>query len=448
MIKLLREAWTLAIEALSWMELQGLNEKLALTRTAKQLKITDVNVLRLAHKMVLETTRKRNLLDFILNNVLKPRSIRQFKLGVREFLRLYAHEIHFEKAKFEDAIEMVRTGRAILGWQELHEVEDVLGEIYNVKLNELLENLPDEERVSLTTYNPKWFVKYCFKVFGRNEALKILESGKKNPPFYVRINTLKGLEKELLKRLYADGIRLRKVEGLRYTYEVLSFEKPLNRTKSFKEGLFYIQDKASCLATEVANPLPNTTVFDVCAAPGAKTSFMAQLMENKGKIYSIDYSRRRMEVWKKEIKRMGVKNAQPIIADACNPLPLKIQADLIVLDPPCTSTGAFAKLPSAKWRLNKRSPLKMSQIQWQMLINCAEKVKSGGHLVYSTCSICLEENELLIEKFLKLFPEFKLVKAEPWIGMPGLRGLNRCQRLYPHIHTCNGFFVAKLLKEY
>ena len=174
---------------------------------------------------------------------------------------------------------------------------------------------------------------------------------------------------------------------------------------------------------------------------------MAQLMENRGLICSIDYSRRRMNVWKNEIKRMGVKIAKPIIADACNPLPLNAEVDLVVLDPPCTSTGAFAKLPSAKWRLNKRSPFKMAEIQWKMLLNCAEKMKPGGCLVYSTCSICLEENELLIERFIRLFPEFKLVKAEPWIGNPGLRGLTKCQRLYPHLHNCNGFFVAKLIRE-
>jgi len=89
----------------------------------------------------------------------------------------------------------------------------------------------------------------------------------------------------------------------------------------------------------------------------------------------------------------------------------------------------------------------MAEIQWKMLLNSAEKVKSGGHLIYSTCSICLEENELLIERFLRLFPDFRLVKTKPWIGKPGLRGLTECQRLYPHLHNCNGFFVAKLLKE-
>ena len=444
---MLREAWALAIEALSWMELEGLNEKLALARVSKQLEVKDINALRLAHKMVLETTRKRNLIDYILNKILQPRSIGEFKLGVKQFLRLYTHEIHFEKAKFEEAIDMVRTGRAILGWRELHNLENVFGEILNFDLKEEIKRLGDEERISLLTYNPRWFVRYCFRVFGRNEALKLLESGMKSPPAYIRLNTLKGIEKKILKSLAADGIRLKKVEGLRYTYRVLSTEKPLNRTKSFTEGLFYIQDLASCLAAEVADPKPGMTILDVCAAPGAKTSFMAQLMENRGRIYSIDYSKRRMNVWKNEIRRMGVKIAKPIIADACNPLPVNVKVDLVILDPPCTSTGAFAKLPSAKWRLNKRSPIKMAEIQWKMLLNSAEKVKLGGHLIYSTCSICLEENELLIERFLRLFPDFRLVKAKPWIGKPGLKGLTECQRLYPHLHNCNGFFVAKLLKE-
>ena len=444
---MLREAWTLAIEALSWMELEGLNEKLALAKASKQLEVKDVNALRLAHKMVLETMRKRNVIDFILSKVLQPHSLGEFKLGIKEFLRLYTHEIHFEKAKFEEATDIVRTGRAILGWRELHSLEGVFGEIFNFDLKGAISELGDEERVSLLTYNPRWFVRYCFRVFGRSEALKILESGMRNPPVYIRLNTLRASEKKILKSLAAEGVRLRKVEGLRYTYKVLSTEKPLNRTKSFAEGLFYIQDLASCLAAEVADPKPGMTVLDVCAAPGAKTSFMAQLMENRGRIYSIDYSRRRMTVWKNEIKRMGVKIARPIIADACNPLPVNVEADLVVLDPPCTSTGAFAKLPSAKWRLTKRSPFKMAEIQWKMLVNCAEKVRPSGCLIYSTCSICLEENEFLIEKFLRLFPDFRLVRAEPWIGKPGLRSLAECQRLYPHIHNCNGFFVAKFVRE-
>ena len=187
---------------------------------------------------------------------------------------------------------------------------------------------------------------------------------------------------------------------------------------SYKEGLFYIQDKASCFAAEAADPKPGSMVFDVCAAPGAKTTYLAQLMHNEGSIASVDFSNRRMKVWKKETARMGAKIAEPIIADACASLPFKGEADLVVLDPPCTSTGVFAKQPSAKWRLRPKSIEKMAAIQWQMINSCAEKVASGGALTYSTCSITVEENEMIIERFLKWHPEFTLteITAENWLA--------------------------------
>ncbi|MEJ2241301.1 MAG: hypothetical protein P8Y18_04060, partial [Candidatus Bathyarchaeota archaeon] len=126
---------------------------------------------------------------------------------------------------------------------------------------------------------------------------------------------------------------------------------------------------------------------------------------------------------------------------------INMSADLVILDPPCTSTGTFGKTPEAKWRLTKRSIMGMVKIQCEMIDECAKYVRNGGFLIYSTCSITLEENEMVIENFLRLNPEFSLIKTEPRIGLPGLRGLTKCQRLYPHIHQCNGFFIAKLKKE-
>jgi 16S rRNA (cytosine967-C5)-methyltransferase len=207
-----------------------------------------------------------------------------------------------------------------------------------------------------------------------------------------------------------------------------------------------VQDKASCFAAEAADPKLGMMVLDVCAAPGAKTTYLAQLMQNKGLVCSVDYSRRRMRVWWTEVGRMWVEIAEPIIADARCSLPFNGEADLVILDPPCTSTGVFAKLPAAKWRLTQKSIEKMTEIQWQMINNCAEKVKPGGVLAYSTCSVTVEENEMIIERFLKQHPEFQLAEIQPKMGLPGLRGLEKCQRLYPHIHRSNGFFIAKLLK--
>ena len=443
---MLSEAWTLAIEALSWIELEGLSERLALARASKQLAVKDANAIGLAHRLVWETSKRKNFIDFILNSVLPPKSVRNFKLGVKSFLRLYVYETRIRNVDFKTASNIAQMGRSILGWRELSEVEEVLGQLLTVDFHQILKGLGDEERTALLTAHPLWFVKYCFHLFGRHEALWFLESSDETAPTYIRINTLKGQEETLLRNIEADGITLEKVQHLRYAYRVAG-KRPIMGTRSFKEGFFYVQDKASCLAAEVANAEAGMTVLDVCAAPGAKTTYLAQLMENKGIIFSLDYSKRRMNVWRQEIRRMGVKIAIPITADASKPLPVKLRADLLFLDPPCTSTGTFRKLPSAKWRLTKRSIMRMAGFQWKMFEACADLVKDQGHLIYSTCSVTVEENEMLIEKFLKWHPDFKIVDAKPWIGLPGMRGLTKCQRLYPHIHDCNGFFIAKMQKE-
>jgi 16S rRNA (cytosine967-C5)-methyltransferase len=448
---LLKEAWTVAIETLSWMEMQKLSERLALAKTIKQLGISDTDAVRLAHMLVCETVRRRNFIDAYINNVLKPKSLSNFNFGVQAFLRLYVYQTrvakNWAKIDIKEAENIAGLARSILGWKTVRKVESVLGLLLTQNPKLIFEGISDEERVGLATFHPTWFVKYCFKLFGRSEALKLLEANLQSPPIYIRLNTLKADENAILTKIAEEGIKTEKVKELKHAYKVLSVKQPLTCTKSFQEGLFYIQDKASCFAAEVANPKPEMTVLDVCAAPGAKTTYLAQLMQNRGVIYSLDYSRRRMAVWKGEITCMGVEIVTPIIADACNPLPVTIEADVVVLDPPCTSTGAFGKLPSAKWRLTRRSVDKMAEIQWQMINNCAEKVKHGGTLIYSTCSITAEENEMLIERFLKWHPEFSLADVTPKIGLPGLRGMEKCRRLYPHMHECNGFFIARLLKS-
>jgi 16S rRNA (cytosine967-C5)-methyltransferase len=446
-VKMLRDAWTLAIETLSWIELQRSGERLALNRAAKQLGIKDPKVVGLAHRLVSETLRKKNYIDFLLNSVLAPRSLNNFKLGQRAFLRLYFHETKMTNGNLEKASRIARMGRSILGWQELTDVEEILGKILSINTDNTLKGLDEVEKVGLLTYHPPWFVKYCYRLLGRKEALMFLEKATEIPPTYVRLNTLKAPEETLLKKIEDEKIVLEKVQQLKHSYRLVQSKKPPIRTQSFREGFFYQQDKASCLAAEISDPKAGTTVLDVCAAPGAKTTYLAQLMENRGEIISVDYSKRRIRVWNIETERMGANIASPIVADARKTLPLNTSADLVVLDPPCTSTGTFGKTPGAKWRLTKRSILGMAKIQGEMIENCTEYTRNGGFLVYSTCSITVEENEMVIERFLELHPEFKLVNTTPKIGLPGLRGLIKCQRLYPHIHECNGFFVAKLMKE-
>jgi 16S rRNA (cytosine967-C5)-methyltransferase len=431
--------------------MRRLNERSALARTVKQLGVSDASAVRYAYGLIVETTRRKNLIDKFINTALAPKIIGEFDLGIQSFLRLYVYQTRVAKnwvrINIKEAENIASVGRAILGWETIREVEPYLGFLLTQPLAPILEAATETEKIALDTYHPAWFVEYCIKLFGKDEAAAFLKGSLYPPPTYVRLNTLFASEEEILARLAGEGVKLEKVALLKYTYKVTELKTPLNTLQSLKEGLFYVQDKASCFATQAADPKPGNTVFDVCAAPGAKTTFIAQLMQNQGAIYSIDFSAKRMKTWKKEIPRMGTKIAEPIIADARVSVPISGEADLVILDPPCTSTGVFAKQPSAKWRLSPKSVQNMAEIQRQMIGNCAEKVAVGGVLAYSTCSITVEENEGIIERFLTEHSEFTLEDIEPKIGMPGLNGLIKCQRLYPHIHHCNGFFIAKLRKK-
>ena len=445
---LLKNAWTIAIETLSWIEMQRLNEHIALVKTIKQLNETNSNAIRYAYGLVVETIRRRNLIDKFIDTVIAPKTIEEFNLGVQSFLRLYVYQTrvakNWTKYNLQEAQNIASTARSILGWKTMLSIEPYLGFLLTKNLQPILEASGDEERLSLETFHPQWFVNYCVTLLGPEEAAFFLRASNILTPTYIRINTLKGELDEIVQKIVGEGVKLQKVESLQDVYKVSEFKQPLHTLESFKLGLFYVQDKASCFAAQTASPKPGNKLLDVCAAPGAKTTYLAQLMQNRGSILSVDFSKRRMKTWRQEVNYMGVTIAEAVVASACLSLPSVGMVDVVVLDPPCTSTGVFAKQPSAKWRLSKNSVENMAEVQQQMLVNCARHVVVGGYLVYSTCSVTVEENEMVVERFLVEHPEFRLVEIAPEFGLPGLRGLIQCRRLYPHLHECNGFFVAKL----
>jgi 16S rRNA (cytosine967-C5)-methyltransferase len=448
---LLRDAWTLAVKTLGQVELRKLNERLALNRTARQSGITNLNALRIAYGLVVETERRLNVIDVFIDSIIKPKHVGGISLAEQAFLRLYVYQTRvvrdWAEGDTEEAARIAKIGRAVAGWKTLRPIESYLGFLLTRQIESIVKAATDAEQIAFTTFHPAWFVEYCFNLFGRDAATAFLAGSICPPPTFVRLNTLKASQEEIVAKLEAEGVKLEKAEPLKHAYKVAHTNQPLSVTASYREGLFFVQDKASCFAAEVADPREDRMILDVCAAPGAKTTYLAQLMQNRGAIYSLDYSTRRMKTWKQENKRMGIAIAEPVIADACTPLPFNIEADVAVLDPPCTSTGVFGRQPSAKWRLTPKSIESMAEIQWRMINNVAEQVKSGGILAYSTCSVTVEENEMIIERFLKWHPEFSTAEIEPQLGLPGLRGLSKCRRLYPHLHESNGFFIAKLKKD-
>jgi len=438
------EVLALAIETLSWMDLRRINERLALRRTARQLHIQDEAVLRHAFRLIMEVTRRKNAIDHLATQALGQRSLDDLSLGVRSFLRIYVSEVKYGGSAYKEAVEMAGLARGILGPRELAPIEEALELTSHLEIQ--FEGLSRDEATALRTFHPAWYVRYCWELIGEEEAQKLLQAP--DPSTYVRINSLKGADEGILEILRRERVKLEGEAGMGQTFRVVDQLRPLNLLEAYREGLFTVQDKASVLAGLVAAPEPGMTVLDICAAPGIKTGHLAQLMEGRGRILSLDFSERRLKTWQKEMTRLGVENAVPVQGDARKPGDFPdVEADLILVDPPCTGTGTFNRVPSGKWRLSRRSIDRMATVQRDILNNCAGKVREGGSIVYCTCSITEEENERVTWNFLRANSDYRLVEAEPRFGLPGLMGQSEAQRLYPHIHRCNGFYVARLTRS-
>lgn len=441
----MRNAVALAVEAMSWMEHEGLSERAAFARASKQLRVTEPNQLRTAQLLIFETTRRRNFIDYLIQSALGEQfDPGSFQHGVTSFMRVFCYWAKFHGASDDDLIRILHAARSVLGWKTLQPIEYLLGRILALDLPEATARVSADEALALNVFHPTWFVSASTTLLGRSAALKLMRRNVDRPPLYIRLNTLRGSEETCLREIDRAGIEVKPVEHLPLTFKVLSSRRPIVRTEAHRHGRIAVQDKASILASVVAEPKPGDMAIDVCAAPGAKTTHLAQLMQNEGTIYSIDRSSHRMSFWRREISRLGVGIAHPLLADASKPLPINVEADVVILDPPCSNTGTFWKSPAAKWAVTPERVRQLAANQRAMLENAACLVREGGTLVYSTCSILAEENERVVNGFLRVNPDFKAVQPSPRIGLPGLYGSERSQRLYPHIHDCNGHFLSKM----
>jgi len=424
--------WTIAIEALSWVELSRITEREAINKTTRQLKINVPVTTRKATRLVTETLRRKNYLDHLINHNLEPENIKDFSIGVQSFLRLYAHLRTIEKIDEATSFDYVSHGEEILGKKMIAPVHEALDLIPYTDLD--FTGFNKVKKIALTTYYPEWYVQYCLQNFGEQRTSGLLEA--QEYPRYLRVNTLKA-DQGVVANLREKGNTLSKVQTIDSLYQI-QIDQSVTQTPEYQKGQYVIQDKSSVLAVQAASPEPGQTVLDICAAPGLKTSYLAQLMKNEGKIYSIDYSESRMKSWTQIIRKLGVEIAEPLICDAtkkkCYP---DVLVDLVFIDPPCTGTGLFVRHPSSKWRVNRRSIRRMAGIQRRILETSSQFLKTEGILVYCTCSITLEENEHLISDFLEKHPEYKLTEMNPFIGSPGLEGMNHAQTGFSSLNWSN-----------
>jgi 16S rRNA (cytosine967-C5)-methyltransferase len=442
-LTLLKQAWTVAIEALSWAELKEMNEDAAIRKTLKQLKIKDRKVATDAGILLYEVMKRRNAIDYLIKSTLEPEKFNALDLGLRSFLRVYTYTIHYGSHSYLEAHQLTEHARGILGEKKIKPIEEAIDLIPHQEIP--WEEISKEEETAYRCFLPSWYVKHIYKTFDERSATDLIQPI--DTPKYIRINTLKE-DDSVINQLNKQGFQFEIVPKLNNTYHILGDSTGLTDTKSYREGALILQDKASILVGEVTAPEPSNTVLDICAAPGVKTSHLAQIMGNKGRIISIDSDERRLASWRRLIDKMGVTNAESMLLDATSDYNISTsKVDIVLLDPPCSGTGTFNNIPSSKWSLTLKSIKEKAGIQKILIEKAATHLKKGGFLIYSTCSVTIEENEEIVKGFLERHSEFRLVEPKPKLGAQGLLGLKEAQRLYPSIHMCEGFFIAKLEKS-
>jgi tRNA (cytosine40_48-C5)-methyltransferase len=282
-------------------------------------------------------------------------------------------------------------------------------------------------------------------------AVKDFLSKMERPPTqYIRVNTLKTSRDDLQDKLQSKGFELKSTT----MPEVLAVDNaPLatGATTEYLLGHYYIQDLGSCMAVDALDVAEDQTVLDIAAAPGGKTTFMAQKMKNSGAIIAIEPNARRARSMSFNITRCGVYNTCIFRMDGLEAGKFETKFDRVLLDAPCSCEGVIAKDITRKTSHTLQDVDYCSRLQERLIEAAARSVKPDGILVYSTCSFAPEENEMVVDRLLQ---KFSNITVEPIrYGSTGLtkfgnmtfdNQLNNAQRLYPHIHDTTGFFIARL----
>jgi len=397
----------------------------------------------LATELVYGTLRWQRYLDWIV----APHSRRRLTTldpRVRVLLRMTAYQLAFLArvpafAAVSDAVSLARGAPGTAGF-----VNAVLRAFARRGAREREPAPPRDPLEALATRCafPTWLAGRWVTRWGATEAEVLMRALNARPPLTVRANTLRLTRDALAARLAAEE-RVT-VRPTRFTPEGLVVERggTPGRWRAFTDGACAVQDEASMLVGHALEPRPGETVADVCAAPGTKTTHLAQLMDNRGRLLAFDPEPRRLATVREACARLGVTVVETLdgTAEALAPA-LAGACDAVLVDAPCSNLGVLRRNPEAKWRRAAVDLAAAAARQASILDAAATMVRPGGRLVYATCSLEPEENDAVVGAFLERRPGFRL---DPPAGFPIPFGPDGVLRCLPHRHGTDGFTVVRL----
>lgn len=400
---------------------------------------------RLAAAIVYKTIEDMLKLDFALEQYLQDASTLPVK--VRNILRLSACQILLmdkipDFAAVNEAVELTRA----IGLEDMTGlVNGVLRSLIRGKETMTWPQEEDENYFSIMHSTPQWLVDLILQAYPGQTGKDILSYRNPDHTTSLRRNQVLVSQEEfeaLLQKKVNWALTPGKIDGVYRASNVSAIGKDLD----FLAGKFSIQGEGSMLAVLALSPQVGQTVLDCCAAPGGKTSYIAELMQNTGRIHAWDVHEHRVELIYAQAERLRLYNIRPAVRDATVYQERFEQTmDAVLLDAPCTGTGVMDNKPDIKYRLTPESLGNLLSLQAELLEGNARYVKPGGLLVYATCSLLPQENEQQIEAFLSKHQDFvmddlPLSIPEGFKANQGAHGL----QLLPHRDGVEGFFIARM----
>lgn len=372
-------------------------------------------------------------LEYIIQKYSKTK-IKKMSNWVKNILYLGSYQIIFldkvpKSAAVNESVNLCKK----YNFKSVGLVNAILRKIEKSDYKELSNITNSITRISLKYSIPEWIVKKFCDEYGEEETANICQNLNLRPNISVRINRLKG-KVELGEK------------GILEDFRTITGTKNITKTKEYIEGNITIQDEAAGLSSFVLAPKEGEIVLDVCSAPGGKTTYLAELMHNKGKIVAWDIYEERLKQVEQNAKRLGIDIIQTEVHDATKLKEEYVEKfDKILLDVPCLGLGVIRRKPDIKWNRQEEDIKEISDIQFNILKTCSKYLKRNGTLVYSTCSMLKEENDAIIEKFIKE-ENFETVNIEEQIPneFSKITTNNMVQFLPSQNH--DGFFITMLKK--
>lgn len=393
-------------------------------------------------KVVEGVTERKIELDYVINSFSSTK-VHKMKPLIKEVLRMSVYQILYmeqvpDSAVCNEAVKLVEK-RQFYGLKGF-----VNGVLRNIARNKETITYTDMS----TKYSmPQWLVDKFLDCYDKETVERILVSFLEEKPVSIRMkeSLSDSRKQEILETLRRDGMEVEKLGYLPYAYSIKKAEG-LQNIDAFLEGAFTVQDISSMLVSECADIKENQVVLDLCAAPGGKSMHAAEKLNGTGKVYSFDVSEKKIEYILENASRLGYENVEVGVKDATLfDKSFEEKADVVLADVPCSGIGVIGKKCDIKYRLNEDEIKNIVELQKTIMQNAWKYVKKGGTLIYSTCTICKEENEEMLQWITDNTP---LVPESIDAYLPKELITDTTKKGYlqllPGVHKCDGFFIARL----